>query len=1094
MAEEIVRWLETLGLGQYAQNFTENSVEIGHLTYLTDDDLKELGLPLGPRRRLQAAIRSFDVETAPSRPDARRAKRNVSSIDAEAERRQLTVMFVDLVGSTSLSAELDPEDMAAIIRVFQNCVAGEISRFGGYVAKFMGDGVLAYFGWPQAHEDAAERAIRSGLAIVDAVYKIPSGNRTLACRVGVATGLVVVGEVIGEGSAQEQTVVGDTPNLAARLQALANPGEIVISETSRALLGISFDMTDLGPQKIRGLSEPVGAYVVKCERLSGSRFEASHVTAPLPMFGRNQELELLLERWAQAKSGEGQGLLLVGEAGIGKSRITRALLDSVADEPHTRIRYQCSPYHADSPFWPIIQQLKRGANLDNADTEQTKRYKLEALLALAGETSSLSLFAALLSIDGSGSFGAMDVSPKVQREQIMRAIVGQFVGLSSKLPVLVILEDAHWIDPTSLELIKQALDAISGIPAFMLITSRPDNQPELAGHPHVTRLTLNRLGRAGVEAIVHRLGGSTLPVATVDAIITRTDGVPLFVEELTKAVVETGKTAIPASLHDSLMARLDRFPEVKTVAQTAACIGREFDLGLLTALSEKCQSDIIRALDQLTASELVFRRGTPSDARYMFKHALVRDAAYESLLKARRRQLHLRLLQEYKRRAAPCEILAQHAQAGELYTEAVEHWQRAGRASVFRPAYAEAIAQFENAISLVRQHRPMLKWQRRELELLIDLSQAIVPKYGQQSPEVASVFGQAKTLMDTIGDKTYRAAIGYGLWTGHFMSAEHGLCGNIASKLVEDVERDGDDRSKIVANRLLATTYFSQGKFRAALKHLDRGIKLYKPELRGDFEQSYIELSTQVYTYQMQCLWLAGYPDQSNEAAEKAINVTNEVKSPGTEAYLNHQLICLCSARQEIDRLREVIKNQRKLAERVGMTMNKVFADAVAPLVGSVGTTKIDPAAVEQGYKRLHSLGIVTWTPMIKGFHASRLLAEGDAASARTIGLEALNIVNETDERWYEAELLRLLGEAYSMLGNAKQAEGKFGRSLTVAREQEAKSWELRTGISLARFWQHTSRRKDAQEMLTPIYNWFTEGFGTRDLMEAKKVLGELRS
>jgi class 3 adenylate cyclase len=584
---DIAAWLSELGLERYIGAFRDNDIDDRILHTLSADDLRELGVSsLGHRKKLLDAIaRLRDAE-----PTVEMGSSGAPQPRSAAERRHLTVMFVDLVGSTELAGKLDPEDMREVLRAYQDACAGVIARFDGFVAKFMGDGVLAYFGYPRAHEDEAERAVRAGLALATTIggLKAPNGE-ALGARIGIATGLVVVGDLVGEGAAQEQAVVGETPNFAARLQGIAAPGQVVIAGATRRLLGTRFELQDLGERELKGIGAPVQAYVIIGERPVESRFEAMSGPSVLPMVGRDQELALLLERWTQAKAGEGQGVLLVGEAGIGKSRIGRALLDAVTEEPHVRIRYQCSPYHIDSALWPVMQQLNYAAGLAANDPLEARLEKLEALLDLAGGRDAAPLIADLLGLDGSARYGPLDLTPQAQRVRTLDALVDQLVGLAAHQPVLVVLEDAHWIDPTTLEMIEQGLDRIAAARVLLLLTSRPDRQPALAAHPHVTRLTLNRLGRAGVEAIVARLGADHLPGATIDAIIARTDGVPLFVEELTKAVLESGETAIPASLHDSLMARLDRIPEIKEVAQIAACIGREFDYPLLAAVVDRTE-------------------------------------------------------------------------------------------------------------------------------------------------------------------------------------------------------------------------------------------------------------------------------------------------------------------------------------------------------------------------------------------------------------------------------------------------------------------------------------------------------------------------
>jgi class 3 adenylate cyclase len=622
---DIDAWLGGLGLERYAEAFRRNAIGPEALAELTDEDLRELRVLLGHRRVLLKAIRERTTVTPATRASeetlleeagAQTPSPATDIVPGGSERRRLTVLFCDLVGSTALTAQLDPEEMGATLRAWQDAISGPIAGFGGHVARFMGDGMLAYFGWPRAHEDDAERAVRAGLAITAATASLRAPNREpLAARVGIATGLVVVGELIGMGSAQEQVVVGETPNLAARLHGKAAPGQVVIAEATRRLVAGGFDLALLGPRGLKGIVQPVEAYVVLAGRKTNNRFEARAEGALHPSFGRDHELALLMERWRLAKAGKGQGMLLIGEAGIGKSRILRALLDTLKDEPHIRLRYQCSPFHAHSAFWPVTQQLAHG------DTPDHRLDKLEALLAQAGNEAKADtpLVAALMELDGTMRYGPITLTPPVLRTRMLEGLVRQLLGLAVRRPVALIVEDAHWIDPTTLELLERVLQSVAEAPVLVVLTSRPDNQPDLATRLHVTRLALKRLGREGVEAIVARLGGAKLPKATVAAIVARTDGVPLFVEELTKAVVEGGESTVPATLHDTLMARLDRVSDVKEIAQTAACIGREFDFALLAAIAGWPQAELVAGLERLGAAELVFRRGFGDGARYIFQ-------------------------------------------------------------------------------------------------------------------------------------------------------------------------------------------------------------------------------------------------------------------------------------------------------------------------------------------------------------------------------------------------------------------------------------------------------------------------------------------
>ena len=849
---DIEAWLRDLGLERYAEAFRENEIDAAVLADLTADDLKDLGVTaVGHRRRLLSAI---ELLTAPPTPDGPAEPPDPAAPDAPArpaaaaERRQLTVMFVDLVGSTAMSGHLDPEEMRDVILRYQNAVAGVVTGFEGHVAKYMGDGVLAYFGFPTAHEDDAERAARAGLAIVQAMSGMatPKGE-PLTVRVGVATGLVVVGDLVGEGAAQEEAVVGETPNLAARLQGLATPGQVVVAESTRRLLGDLFELHDLGRQALKGIAQPVAAFAIMAERAVESRFEARQCGQLGALVGRDQELSLLLERWRQAKAGEGQVVLLTGEAGIGKSRLTRGLIDAVADDEHVRINYQCSPYHTDSALYPAIQQLTRAAGFADDDTPDAKLDKLERLLgqAVADPAEDAPIFASLLGLEAQ-RYGALALTPQQLRLRLLEALSNQLTGLAAKQPVLFVLEDAHWIDPTTLEFLDQCLDRVAGTRILVLVTARPVFQHGFGGHPIVTRLALNRLGREQTSAIVAKFtDGKTLPRELLEEIAAKTDGIPLFVEELTKTVLDSealrktddgyvldrplATLAIPTSLHDSLMARLDRMQPVKEVAQTAACIGREFDYGLMLAVLPPAGA-LGEALERLTAAELIFRRGVPPDATYMFKHALVRDAAYESLLKSKRRTLHARILAALEEAAALPEILALHAREAGLTDRAIGFYQQAGGQALARPAFAEAIAHFRQAIALIQTMNEGRERQERELELQVQLGQALLGGAGYGAAETVAEFRRARELVDGLGDTPLRFPVYYGNWVGHYVRAELPDALRLAHDMVATAGHQDDDGAAVVAHRVLGTSEMMMGRFTVARGHLELGFGHYDPE------------------------------------------------------------------------------------------------------------------------------------------------------------------------------------------------------------------------------------------------------------------------
>ena len=688
--------------GKYEATFRKNDIDETVLPKLTDENLKEFGVAaLGDRVKILdaiAALRSdasgkaplVDVASASSTPSAPPEDR--------AERRQVTVMFSDLVGSTALSARMDPEDLREVISAYHKCVAETVRRFGGFVAQYMGDGALVYFGYPQAHEDDAERAVRAGLELVGTVSSLKT-RAPLQSRVGIATGLVVVGDLIGSGEAQERGIVGDTPNLAARLQALADPNMVVIADGTRRLLGDLFELKDLGTKDLKGIAGPVQAWAALRTSSVEGRFEAMHASGLTALVGREEELELLLRRWSRAKTGEGQVVLLSGEAGIGKSRLTAALLELLT-EPHTRLRDFCSPQHTDSAFYPIIGQMERAAGLAHDDTLQTQLDKLDALLAQTSTSKQdAALFANMLSLPNDGRYPAIELLPQQRRQRTLEALISQIEVLARQNPVLMIFEDVHWIDPTSLEVLGRAVERARTLGVLLIVTYRPEFEPPWIGRPHVTALTINRLAERDVDAMIDRVvGNKHIPANIRRDIIERTDGIPLFVEEMTKAVLEAESEdeaqrtaaavpspalAVPASLHASLMARLDRLGSAKEVAQIGAAIGREFSHALLAAVVRKrgAEADVGSALDRLIAAGLLFRQGVPPHATYFFKHALVQDAAYGTLLREPRRALHGRIAETLETQfvgiaESQPELLARHCTEAGLIEKAAGLWGR----------------------------------------------------------------------------------------------------------------------------------------------------------------------------------------------------------------------------------------------------------------------------------------------------------------------------------------------------------------------------------------------------------------------------------
>ena len=768
-------------------------------------------------------------------------------------------MFCDLVGSTALSARLDPEDLREVIGAYHRCCADLITEAGGFVAKYMGDGVLAYFGYPQAHEHDAEHAVRAGLALVEAAPKLTTAAGVpLQVRVGIATGLVVVGDLIGAGAAQEQAVVGETPNLAARLQALAEPGAVVIADGTRRLLGNLFELKDLGARDLKGIAGPARAWAALRASSVGSRFDALHTTGLTALVGREEESELLLRRWSRAKTGEGQVVLLSGEAGIGKSRLTAALLERLAGEPHTRLRYFCSPQRTDSAFHPIIGQMERAAGLAYDDKPQAKLDKLDAVLAQTSTSpEDAALFAEMLSLPNDGRYPALELAPEQRRQRVLEALMSQLAGLARRQPVLMIFEDLHWIDPTSLEVLGRTVDRIKTLPALLIVTFRPEFNAPWVGQPHVTSLTLNRLGEREAAAIIARLvGNKALPADVMAEIVERTDGIPLFVEEMTKAVLEAESEgaarrtvaavpspalAVPASLHASLMARLDRLGPAKEVAQIGSAIGREFSHALLASVARKPEAELGSALDRLVQAGLLFRQGVPPQASYLFKHALVQDAAYGTLLREPRRALHARIAETLESQFAEIaesqpEILAHHCTEAGLIEKAAGLWGKAGQRSLARSALVEAAAQLTRALDQIATLPGTAALRREQIKLQVALITPLMHVKGYAAAETKAAAEQARLLIEqaeALGeppeDPLLLFSVLYAFWVANFVAFNGDACRDLAAQFLALAEKQRATVPLMVGHRLMGTSLLFTGDIAEGRGHLDQALALYDP-------------------------------------------------------------------------------------------------------------------------------------------------------------------------------------------------------------------------------------------------------------------------
>ena len=800
---DIGAWLRGLGFGRYESTFIKHAIDTDVLLELTEADFEKLGIPLGDRKRLIKAIEAWHASAGGtvSANEVGRGGPSGQVRPTPAERRHMTVMICDLVGSTALSTRLDPEDLCKVMDAYHAACARIVRAYDGFLAEFRGDGILAYFGYPRAHEDDAERTVRAALDIVAAVARLETrATQPLAVRIGIATGLVVVGDLSGEGALSEHAVVGDTPNIAARLQALVEPGMVVVAASTRRLLGELFRLRDLGEHQVKGIAEPVAAWTVEGLSASESRFEAARLAGRTDLVGREREISFLLERQRSAWKGKGQIVLISGEPGIGKSHLAEAFAERSLGAPHTRLRFQCSPYHTNSTLRPFIVQLERAAGFKADDTSEQRLEKLETALGLdpSRVQAVAPLFAALLSIPFGDRYQPLALSPTQQRRQTLAALLDQFEANARQQPILFLFEDAHWADATSLELIDLTIERIRQLPVLGLFTFRPEFEPPWVGLPNVGTLKLLRLDQNDVEHMVTRLtGGLELPVEVMKQIVAKTDGNALFVEELTKAVLESGllvsdadgyrlsgplpPLAIPATLQDSLMARLDRLAPVKEIAQIGATIGREFSFSLIRIVAGYDETALHHALTQLEDAELVFRRGELPEAVYNFKHALVQDAAYESLLKSRRQQLHAKIASALEERfpeivASEPEIVARHFTEAGLVAEAIEYWLKAGNLALSRSANAEAVKHLKQGVELTLSQAPSPKRARKELDFYLALGPAMAATEGDATPETLKVFSRARELLGDSGTMTEQMTVLWGTYLAHSMRAEH-VCG-----------------------------------------------------------------------------------------------------------------------------------------------------------------------------------------------------------------------------------------------------------------------------------------------------------------------------
>jgi len=1109
---DVGSWLRRLGLEQYEAAFRENDIDETVLPSLTAEDLKELGVGfVGHRRKLFDAIAGLRAEANP-RPLSDAPLATDIAAEDTAERRQITVMFSDLVGSTSLSARMDPEDLREVIAAYYKCVADTVHRFDGFVARYMGDGVLIYFGYPQAHEDDAERAIRCGSEAVHRVSQLKLAEQ-LHSRVAIATGLVVVG-----GEVVEHDIVGETPNLAARLQALAEPDTVVIAASTRRLVGDLFEYRDLGAVEVKGIVGSVRAWQVLRPSSVASRFEALRGSSLSQLIGRDEEIDLLLRRWARAKAGNGQVVLVSGEPGIGKSHLTATLAERFHAEPHLNLSYFCSPYYQDSALYPFIDLFGRVAGFGRDDPPAARLEKLEALLGVASLPYEMAFLADLMSLPVSETHPLSSLSPQRKKDKTLEALIRQLERLANRRPLLMVFEDVHWIDPTSRELLDLTVERVRSLPVLLIVTFRPGFQPHWIGQPQVTMLALDRLDRVDRTALVKQIaGGKTLPDEVVAQIVDRTDGVPLFVEELTKSVLESGLLreeanryaldgalppfSIPTSLHDLLVARLDRLASVRLLAQTGAAIGREFSYALLRVVSRLPEEELQAALARLLASELIFQRGTLPDAIYTFKHALVQEAAHNSLLRRTRQQLHAQIANSLETHSPELmdthpELLARHYEEAGLVEKSVSYWGKAGRRSAARSAMTEAATQFQKGLDQLSLLPDDPERRRRELEFWSSLSAALRAVKGQAAAETGRAYGRARELWERLGSPSEFLQIPYGQSRYHAHRCEFDLAHCLDEDLLR-LSRQRNDAAGLVLGHLSSgINLMFVGKFAASRFHLEKALALYDPiSQRLLVHQAGVHPHIFSQAYLGNVLFCLGFPDQALTRSNATIPEARRLAHPPSLAgglAIGVRLLSLVGDHVALD---------ESVDQLIALATEQRFPHWSAQGAIYRGWLKVKNGNVTEGMSLLRSgstayrnggaeLFVPHYTALLAGAHE----ITGQAEEGLALLDDALRIVQRTEERWFAAELNRLKGQLMLRQGQSEAAEEFYCKALNIAQEQEAKLWELRAGASLARLWRDQGKRGKARDLLAPVYGWFTEGFDTLDLKEAKALLDELAS
>jgi class 3 adenylate cyclase/tetratricopeptide (TPR) repeat protein len=1116
--ETIGEWLAALGMSEYHDRFIENRIDVSVLQDLTDADLENLGVLLGDRRKMLRAIRGSGDGPLSKPTDAGISRRDSS------ERRQITVMFIDIVGSTELSATIDPEDLGTVLGLFKTRCAEAVAYYGGSIANYMGDGALAYFGYPAAHEDDAERAIRAGLSLIGAIGDLRLSIPTpLRVRVGIATGLVVVGDLIGTTGSRETVAVGETLNLAARIQAAASANSVVVGSLTKRLAGGAFDYIDLGTQQLKGIPTATRLWRVLGESQARGRFDARTSQGLTPFVGREEEIELLLRRWEQARVGEGQLVLLSAPPGFGKSRVTLAFRERLEAPNSTCVEYFGSPFHINSPFHPFIRQIEWSTGIVRADNPSEKLAKIEKTFG-SGEpdiSETTTLLATLLSIPSAERFPPLQIDEVVQKQRTMELLGRQLIRLAKQEPLLLVFEDAHWIDATSVETMSGIIRKLANLPVMIVVTYRPEFAPPWLDLGHTTMLRLNQLGRRQVsELIVKAARGKRLPDSIIEQILEKAQGVPLFVEEITRTILESGDLEedvdsyilrqttrdflIPATLQDSLIARLDRLGSPKELILTASIIGREFSFELIDAVASVSQAELLADLRRLVRSDLLSEQGTPPHSRYAFKHALIRDAAFQSVLKARKRELHSRIANVLADRfsevvAAEPEVIAHHFTEAQIIDRALEFWRHAANRATSRLAYVEALGHVTKALSLIETLPSGHGRDEWELAFLVIEGPSRMALDGWDSPEAKDLYEKARIVAERLGRPAEVFRSVWGLWMGAHSGGQHKRAHDLFLEIQSLMENTNEPEHVVQAHHAGGSQMVAEGAPRTALFHIDKLLTNYRMDVHGNHALMYGAHDPGCCSLGMKALSLTmlGYPDLAEEESLKSLAMSERLGHQPSISHTHMFRAEHCIIMNRFDDAAPHLSASIELANKYSLAGYLISDNLMLGLV-LVMQGEFD-AGVRQAEIALDDLRKIP----TRRFHLPIRIsivgraknAAGDHEGALALFNTALEAAANTGETWYEPELLRLKADCLIARSHKTEiAEECLNKAIGIAKRQDAKFWELRSANSLARLCARKGQREQALRLLSPIYEWFTEGFEGEDLIEAKKLIEELSS